>query len=100
MSGLGMIHSPAGIGIMRVTRSDQFMSDPSCKPPNGKDLFAWDDGEAGQIARDVICPECNLFGSVRVSPFVLNRERHLHLQCASCRHAWIESDRRLKDRFS
>jgi hypothetical protein len=45
-----------------------------------------------------VCPHCAYSGNVRVSPFTLRGERHLHWYCSCCHHVWLERDPRAKER--
>lgn len=54
--------------------------------------------DLGQVVQNGECPQCVTRGGLRINPFVWDGQRHLHWICQSCRHVWVEVDRRRADR--
>jgi hypothetical protein len=64
-------------------------------PEPGPALTAID---LGREVQNADCPQCVTRGLLRVNPFLWDGKRHLHWLCQSCRHVWVEPDRRSADR--
>jgi hypothetical protein len=56
--------------------------------------------DLGQEVPSAECPSCVTRGGVRINPFVWEGKRHLHWLCQSCRHVWVEPERRQGERIS
>ena len=69
---------------------------PKNKQPPASDFFT----DESCVVQSAVCPHCALSGYVRIWPFRINGERHLHWHCSRCRHVWVERDRRGSERFA
>ena len=90
---------PSSAPLVPLTPHVTLMADPIKRPIyQGRDrrllpMLRFGEADAARVP-EAVCPSCQSVGSVGVTPFRWNGERHLQWRCSGCRHVWIESERR------